>query len=205
MAGVGQTSSGIRHWYQAVKGNSNGIPVAYMAANMEPGTSYQGQTDVFLRATNVTVCGNDYTASARQTIRNLFAPPNSVPGGDPRPVFVAINCVSNSPSHPQWQVLLREFYDGGGAIDFSPRIAAWRSIIDSVQAPPPRLTNVIHSGGTFQFTFPGQRGRTNRVESTTNLLDWTTVTNVFGTNAPVTYRDINTLPTDRRFYRILRF
>ena len=64
---------------------------------------------------------------------------------------------------------------------------------------------MIHSGGTFQFTFPGQRGRTNRVESTTNLLDWTTVTNVFGTNAPVTYRDINTLPTDRRFYRILRF
>jgi hypothetical protein len=119
-------------------------------------------------------------------------------------VFVAINCVSNSPSHAQWQVLLVEYYDGGGGIDFSARIAAWRAIIDSVKAPPPRLTERGVSNEIFQFTFPGQRGRTNRVESSTDLLNWISITNVFGTNAPVVVRDTNVHQNDLRFYRVVR-
>jgi hypothetical protein len=82
--------------------------------------------------------------------------------------------------------------------------AAWRNILDSVQAPPPRLKSAGFSGGGFQFTVPGQRGRTNRVEYTTNLVNWTTVTNLFGTNAPVMVRDTNALQDERRFYRVVR-
>ena len=175
---------------------------------MEPASVWQGQTDTFLRSYNVKVCGNDYTATNHQIIRNLFAPPSPT-NSDPRPVFVAINCLSNSPSHAQWQVLLMEFYNGGGAQDFSARIAEWRKVIDSVQAPVPSLTNPRLTGGSIEFTFPGQRGRTNLVESATvagsgNFLDWTVVTNFFGTNGPITFRTPNVLLNERRFYRVRR-
>jgi len=175
---------------------------------MEPASVWQGQTDTFLRSYNVNACGNDYTLTTHQTIRNLFAPPSPT-NSDPRPVFVAINCLSNSPSHAHWQVLLMEFYNGGGAQDFSARIAAWRNTIDSVQAPPPLLANARLTDGGFEFTFPGQRGRTNRVEYSTmaspgGLPDWTLVTNVFGTNAPITFRETSVLLNERRVYRLRR-
>lgn len=182
--------------------------MAHVVVNMEPASVWQGQTDTFLRSYNVQVCGNDYTATIHQGIRNLFAPPSAT-NSDPRPVFVAINCLSNSPSHAHWQVLLMEFYNGGGAQDFSARIAEWRNTIDSVQAPPPSLSSARLVGGNIEFTFPGQRGRTNRVESATtagsgSFLDWTVVTNVFGTNAPITFRETSGLPNERRFYRVRR-
>jgi hypothetical protein len=172
---------------------------------MEPAAAWQGQTDSFLASYKDRVCGNDYTSlTLSKGVRNLFARPNATPGGDPRPVFVAINGVANSPSHAQWQVLFVEYYDGGGGIDFSARIAAWRALIDSVRAPAPRLMNPLVSNGTFQFTLPGQRGRTNRVEFTKDFLNWTPITNVFGTNAPVVIRDTNSFQDDRRFYRVVR-
>ncbi|HYV32593.1 MAG TPA: hypothetical protein VEO53_15995 [Candidatus Binatia bacterium] len=175
---------------------------------MEPASFYQAQTDQFLRATNITLCGNDYTPTNHQAIRNLFAPPNAT-NVDPRPVFLAINGVSNSPSHQQWQLLIDDFSNGGGAADFSAAIAGWRNILDSVQAPPPQITNARQSGDVFEFSFPGQQGRTNRVESATmagpaGFLDWTVVTNVFGTNASITFRETQALSNGGRFYRVRR-
>lgn len=171
--------------------------------DMEPSSSYQGQTDTFLRNNGVTICGNDYVP--RHAVRNLFVTTNATDINLPRPVFLAINCLSNSPTHAYRQVIIDDSFQGGGSFDFTADIARWRNILDSVQAPAPRITDARLTNGIFQFTFPGQRGRTNRVEGTSNLLDWTAVTNVFGTNAPITFRDTNALPTDRRFYRIRRF
>ena len=178
--------------------------MAYVVANMEPLAVYQSQTDVFLRSNGVAICGNDYTATSNREIRNFFVPTNSTPNGDPRPVFLAINGVADSPSHPQWQLIVKDFYNGGGAIDFSAQIAAWRNTLDSVQAPPPQPTNLLVLSNVFQFTFPGQRGRTNRVECTSNLVDWTIVTNAYGTNAPVIYRDTNAPASPKRFYKVRR-
>ena len=169
---------------------------------MERDAAWQGQTDVFLKATNVVVCGNDYTATTRYGIRNLFAPPNPT-NSDPRPLFLAINCVSNSPSHAKYQVLISDFSNGGGAFDFTSLLTTtYRRILDSVQAPPPVLTSPQLNGNTLEFTFPGQRGRTNRVEGTTNFVDWSTITNVFGTNAPIRVRDPVDVP--EKFYRVRR-
>src|SRR5262245_39325561 len=106
---------------------------------MEPLSTWQAQTDSFLRATNINRCGNDYVGSTKFGIRNLFAPPNAT-NSDPRPLFLAINGRSNSPSHRQWQVLISDFSNGGGSFDFNPAINGWRAILDSVQAPPPTLT-----------------------------------------------------------------
>jgi len=178
--------------------------VAYVAVNMESLLSWQPDTDTLLRNNSIAICGNDYTSSNRYALRSLFVTPTGA-NPDPRPGFLAINCLSNSPTHARRQVLINEFSNGGGAFDFSADINRWKNALDAVQAPPPRMTNVRLTNGVFQFTFPGQRGRTNRVEGTTNFVDWTMVTNVFGTNAPILFREIDVLPTDRRFYRIRRF
>ena len=192
-------ATGIRDYYAARKGTSNGIPVLHVLIDIS-GASYVGQTDTYLTNRGVRICGSDFS----RTLRNTFAPPGGTNGTDPRPVYMIINGVSNSTSHAQWQLLELHIQPGGGAQDYSARIAAWRNIIDSVQASPPRLSNTGLTNGTFQFTFPGQRGRTNRVECTTNCVDWTTVTNTFGTNAPITFRATNAAVNPQRVYRVRR-
>src|SRR6185295_1571155 len=192
-------ATGIRDYYAARKGTSNGIPVAHVIIDIA-GPLYEAQTDAYLPPRGARICGNDWS----RTLRNYFAPPGGTNGSDPRPVYLIINGVSNSTSHAQWQLLELHIEPGGGAEDYSARIARWRNIIDSVRAPPPVLRNARLNGGAFEFTVPGQRGRTNRVESTTNFINWTTVTNFFGTNAPIVIRDTNALQRDRRLYRVVR-
>lgn len=115
-----------------------------------------------------------------------------------------INCVSNSPSHAYRELLVNEIYAGGGAQDFGPSIANWRRAIDSVQAPPPTITGARLDGGGLEFTIRGQRGHTNRVESSTNFVAWTTLTNVFGANGPVVIREPGAAENPDRFYRVVQ-
>jgi hypothetical protein len=69
----------------------------------------------------------------------------------------------------------------------------------------PEITSAgIGNGGVFRFLFPGQRGRTNQVLGSSNLTNWTVLTNVTGTNAPILFRDGSVLSDPRRFYRIRR-
>jgi len=170
---------------------------------MERGSSWQAQTDSYLNGLNVRICGNDYTATTLQTVRNLFATPTTS-NPDPRPIFAAINCLTNTPNRRYHEVLVNEVYAGGGSQDFSASIANWRNVLDSVQAPPPAITDPHASTNVFRFTVPGQRGRTNRVEFTTNFVTWSTLTNLFGTNAPVVVSDTNLSSSPQRSYRILR-
>lgn len=171
--------------------------------NLERSASWRAQTDTFLRSHAVTVCGNDFTTTNVNIVRNLFAPPTPS-NTSPRPVFVVINCVSNSPSHAYRELLVNEIYAGGGAQDFGPNIAKWRRVIDSVQAPPPTISGPRLNNGVLEFTIPGQRGRTNRVEGSANFLEWTIITNVFGANGPVIFREANAAENPVRFYRVVR-
>ena len=134
-------------------------------------------------------------------VRNLFAPPTPS-NPSPRPVFLVINCVSNSPSHAYRELLVNEIYADGGAQNFGPSIANWRRKIDSVKAPPLAITGARLNGGAFEFAIPGQRGRTNRVEYSANFLDWVTLTNVLGANGSVTIREPDTAENPNRFYRV---
>lgn len=201
---VPQMTNKIRAYFQNLKGTSNGIPVVYVIANLEAGASWQAQTDAYLPPRGVLICGNDYTPTAINQIRNLFGPPGGTNSSNPRPVYAIINCVSNSPSHAMWQVLEAHAEPGGGAEDYSVRINAWRNFMDAVQAPPPRITGTKRVGDSFEFVVPGQRGRTNRVEGTTDFTEWTTITNLFGTNAPITIRDTNASVNSSRSYRVVR-
>lgn len=181
----------------------NGLPVVWVPINMERADFYQAQTDTFMNSYNVSICGNEYTATALHVVRNLFASP-SQSNPDPRPLFIAINCISNTPNRQYREILINAVENGGGATDFSTQIAGWRNIIDAVQAPPPKITDVRLGANAFRFTIPAQRGRTNRVDYTTDFREWAALTNVFGTNAPVVVRDTNVLVTPQRFYRVIR-
>lgn len=191
---------GIGNWYEARKGNSNGIPVVHVHVNIVPQEFLQEQVDAFVYEYGLKICVNDYNFSSKlgpletNAVHDLYFPPFF------RPAVTIISCLSNSPSHAQWAVLLNV----SNSTDWSASVTQWRAIIDSVQAPPPELTGVSRAGGVFQFTFPGQRGRTNRVEVTSDLQSWSAVTNTYGTNAPITFREASPAATGPRFYRVRR-
>ena len=117
-----------------------------------------------------------------------------------QPIFAVINGVTNSPSHQPWQLLVNHL--GFGDTQFSTELASFRAIIDTVQAPvvAPQLSAARLVGSTFEFTLQTQRGRSYRVQGSTNLADWTTLRTIPGTNIPVLFRDTNA-PPSRRFYR----
>jgi len=166
----------------------------------------QPYVDNFINEFDINVCANDYNSKLSfgplktNAVHDLFQMPFL------KPVFLVINCVSNSPSHPPGQLMLNV---GGGQSDagWSALILYIRSVIDNVAAPPPRLTDARVSGGRFQFTFPGQIGKTNHVESTTNLLSpgsWTLVRSYTGSNGPITFRDNGPFTLRQRFFRVRR-
>ena len=184
----------------------NGIPVEHISANIVPHSFLQAQCDEFIGDRGITLAANDYNTdpalgtTQTNAVHDSFTTPNT------KPLFVIINCVSNSPSHPQNVVLLNRVGAPGGGTqaEWNTAMTQWRGLIDSVQAPPPKLTGLRATNGVITFTFPGQRGRTNQVMVSSNLTDWTALTNYSGTNASITFRDTNIQGTSKRFYRLRR-
>jgi len=124
-----------------------------------------------------------------------------------KPVFAIINCVPNSPTHGLNTVMLTAVGAPGGGTEaeWAAMFADWRGRIDSVEAPPPALTDVRHTtSGGFHFTFPGQRGKTNQVLASPDLASWTVLASFYGTNVPIVFRDTNVVSNPRRFYRLRR-
>ncbi|HEY9174131.1 MAG TPA: IPT/TIG domain-containing protein, partial [Verrucomicrobiae bacterium] len=69
---------------------------------------------------------------------------------------------------------------------------------------PPQLSGVSYPpGGPFQFLLSGEAGRAYTVQVSTNLAQWSVLTNVTGALTPVTIRDPNAGSHPRRFYRAL--
>jgi len=201
------TLPNIRDWYANRKGTVNGIPVEHISANIVPHDFAQEQCDEFVHDRGITLAANDYNADPRRgitqtnAVHDLFTSPFS------KPLFVIINCVSNSPSHLQNVLVLNQVGGPGSGTqaEWNAAMVQWRALIDSVQAPPPKLTDLrLATNGGIRFSFPGQRGRTNQVMVSGNLVNWTVLASFFGTNGPITFRDTNVPPTLRRFYRLRR-
>jgi hypothetical protein len=201
---VGQTAPYIRDYYARRGGNNHGLPVGYVGVSLMSQTYLQPYVDQFIDEFGIDVCAHDYNANPllgpvhTNGVHDLFQAPFV------KPVLLVINCVSNSPSRAPGELL---FNLGGGPADWPSTISSIRAAIDSVAAPPPRLTDARVSGGRFQFTFPGQIGKTNHVESTTNLLSpesWTLVRSYYGSNAPITFRDNGPFTLRQRFFRVRR-
>ena len=187
-------------------GNNHGLPVTYVGVSIVPQDYFQPYVNEFIDEFGINVCANDYNSDPLLGQVHTNAVHDSFQLPFVKPVFLVINCVSNSPSHQAGQLLLTVAGDQGSA-GWSILIFDIRAAIDLVQAPAPGLTNARISNNRFQFTFPCQIGRTNVVEATTDLrspVSWTPVGSFAGTNGPITFRDANSGPNPRRFYRVRR-
>ncbi len=195
LEGIHQTTASINDYYKERNGNANGIPVVYMAINLESAEYARYEADNVLAYYSVDVRANDYTETDVDVAVRLFATHTS------KPVFVAINGVANSPSHRQWELLINK--SGVVESQIPGLITTWQGVIDSVEAPPPALENVHRRGeGVFEFTLYGQLNSTYRVASTTNFLDWDFGAPFIGTNGPVVL-PFNTDTSARRFFRVV--
>jgi hypothetical protein len=58
--------------------------------------------------------------------------------------------------------------------------------------------------GAFQITVWGEAGRNYEIQSSTNLVDWTSLTNIFATNTVMQIIDTTGTNWDRQFYRAVR-
>lgn len=183
-----QIESAINEFYKARNGNSNGVPVTVITVSFDG--SNPSYTDQLIAQFGLDIVADDFSLVSY----NEF-------GVVQQPFYVIINGVTNSTSHPAWQVLHRQNSYGGNVAPTN----TLRGVIEQVQAGPPLITNFQPAAaGGFEMTIPGQLGRTNRVEFSTDLTNWQTLTNVWGTNAPITLRD-STPATGQRFYRVRRF
>ena len=180
----------------------NGLPFLHMSINISP--FYEQQASTLIQYYHIETAMNDYNSSATRgpvqtnAVHDLFEAPFV------KPHFLVLNCTTNSSLNPLNQVMLTENAPIADFLPDSPTVARWRAAIDSVQAPLPLITGAKFVGDEFRFTFPGQRGRTNQVLGSTDLLNWTVLTNVTGTNLPIFFRDSNTATNRGRFYRIRR-
>jgi len=193
VAAAPQVEAGIVDWYAARGGNPHGVPVLHLAVNQEARSYYQAQTDGFIDQQGFGIVLNDYDGAAINPVRYMFQS-----GG--QPIFVVINGVTNSPSHPAWQLLVNHL--GYGDTDFNQELTNFRAIIDTVQAPvpPPQLSAPRRVGADFEFTLTTQPGRNYRVEASANLLNWTALRALSGSTHAVVIRDTNA-PSGGRFYR----
>ena len=192
-AAAPQVKTGIVDWYAARGGNPYGVPVLHIAVNQEASTAYKNATDNFVTQQGFNPVVNDYDATTVNTVRFLFQT-----GG--QPTFVILNCLTNSPSHQPWSVLVNE--QKYGVTDFNTTLAGYRALIDTVQTVilAPQLTAPHRNGTNFEFSFSTQTNRTYRVQTSTNLINWTTLRTNTGTASPIFFRDTNA-PMARRFYR----
>ena len=161
-AAAPQLFSGIGEWYGTRGGNLAGIPVVHVGVNLQPGQ--ETQTQNFVNRAKLGLVLQDFNRAAA----NRFAS-----GG--QPIFAIINGVTNSASHQPWELL----YSRLGFGENSFPVGDFRTAIDAVKAPavvpptPPILSSPeIQADGRFAFVIAGATGRTYRLESSPDLVNW---------------------------------
>jgi len=181
--------------------------VEHISANLVTADYLQDHCTEFINDYGITLPANDYNADPRFGPVQTNACHDSFTTAFTKPLFLIINCVSNSPSHPQNVLMMTQTGAPGFGYDadWDAAFVQWRNIIDSVRAPPPEFAGVRWlPSGAMRFSFPGQRGRTNQVQVSSNLVNWTVLASFYGTNGPIVFRDTNVVSQARRFYRIRR-
>jgi hypothetical protein len=194
--GLDSTTSQIRDYYAARNGNANGIPVEFFVINLEPADYAQQEADTLLNQYHVSLRGNDYVPQQVDIAVDLFSRHTL------KPVFVAINCVANSPSHQSRELL----FNTSGVVEsqIPSLITVWQNAIDSVEAPPPSLEIAqTPADGAFEFTLNGRLNRSYRIESTSNFVKWDFAAEFVGTNGPFVFRDDGATPGTQRFFRVI--
>src|SRR5260370_1018892 len=143
VAAAPQVETSIVAYYDTRGGNPYRVPVTHIAVNQEPRSFYQAQTDSFIDQQGFRIVVNDYDNTSTNAVKALFNPVG-------QPVFVVINCLTNSPSHLPWQVLVN--YVAYGRTDFTQTLASFRATIDTVQ--PAAQPSLLSGPPTTATPFP---------------------------------------------------
>ena len=86
----------------------------------------------------------------------------------------------------------------------SPAMSATQSFSVVVNQPvSPILQSATASNGAFSFLISGDAGPDYRVQASTNLLNWSDVTNLVSPSLPFLWSETNFLDFQQRFYRVL--
>ncbi len=195
-AAAPQVVAGIEQYYGPRGGNPYGVPVVVIDVNQESSPGYTIPTDNFFSSHGITNVVNDYTATVINPIKGLFTP------GGGQPLFVCINCVSNSPTTPFWNVMVDSL--NYGQTEFSSTLAGFRTIIDTVRprVTQPRISSPARTNTVFSFSVTTQPGLIYRVQYSTNMTAWLPLTTINGSNTVQTVRHTNA-PAARAFYRLV--
>lgn len=186
-AAAPQLLTGIDQHYTPRGGNPDGIPVVHIGVNLQ--SSQEVQTQNFVTQAGLDLVLNDFS----RLVANRFAS-----GG--QPIFAIINGVTNSPTHKPWELLYRQA--GYGQTTFP--ISLFQAAIDAVKtAPLPSRVAGFRPGvaGTLDLTLEAQPGKRYRIESSTNLVHWTSAISLTATNSSHVVQLQNSAGQERRFFR----
>lgn len=168
-AAAPQLLQGIDQHYLPRGGNPDGIPVVHIGINLQP--NQEQQTQNFVSNAGLDLVLNDFS----RLVANRFA-------GGGQPIFAIINGVTNSPTHKPWELLYSQA--GYGQTTFP--INLFQAAIDSVKAAPTasRLVGLRErDSATLDLTLEVRQGRRYRIETSTNLVEWSPGISLTATNA----------------------
>ncbi len=189
-AAAPQLLSGVHEHYATRGGNSAGIPVVSVGLNLQ--ANQETQTQNFVTRAGYDVVLQDFN----RALANRFF----TTGG--QPLFVIINCVTNSPSHRPWELL----YSRAGYGQTTFPVAEFRAAVDAVKAAtvvpePPRLSRPQFVADRLSFSFAARPGWSYRIETSPDLLGWQEAAQVTAATAEQTVE----LPAsgETRFVRVV--
>jgi thiol-disulfide isomerase/thioredoxin len=186
-AAAPQLLAGIDQHYTPRGGNPDGIPVVHIGVNLQP--NQEVQTQNFVTQAGLDLVLNDFS----RAVANRFAS-----GG--QPIFAVINGVTNSPTHKPWELLYSQ--PGYGQTTFP--INLFQSAIDAVKTAslPSRVAGFrLRNAETLDLTLEVQQGKPYRIESSTNLVHWSSVISLTATNSNHVVQLQNSAGQERRFFR----
>jgi thiol-disulfide isomerase/thioredoxin len=181
-----QVKTGVKEYFQNIAGNTDGLPVTVLYVAYRDGQP-ASRVDWFMQT-----FGADFVVDD--------TPQNSVWyqfGNEHVPRFVVINGVTNSTTHQPWQIIANfTDYDTTPVPTLRAHINSVRGLLRPEWVNPRNLTNTY-----FRAAFRAQKGKTNVVQVSTNLVNWSALTNIVGSNT-VRIFDHEMPQHSQRYYRV---
>lgn len=181
-----QVKSGVKEYFQNIAGNDDGLPVTVLYIAYRDGQP-PSRVDWFMQTFGADFVVDD---TPQNSVYTQF-------GGGGVPRFVVINGVTNSTTHEPWRILTNfTGFNDTTVSTLRAQINAVRGTLRPEWVNPRNLTNTY-----FRAAFRAQKGRTNVVQVSSNLVHWTALTNIVGSNM-VRVVDHEMPQHPQRFYRV---
>jgi len=171
-------------------GNADGLSVQTVFVNLESRSGFhQDSTDDFVRAQQLDPVLDDFDLSVALGF-----------GATGTPHLAVINGVADSSSHEPWEIIFN-----ASGYDPEKTISLLQAAIDSVRAadvPPLLRIPQPRPGEPVEIEISGQKGRTYRIEVSSNLKRWDVLAEVTMEAEAASFQDTDVDFSETRFYRV---